>query len=102
MGPEGGVLVGVAQWRFVWGLGEAGRQGVKNQNVEDISSQQIDTGPLILGSLFFFSPLLDMICIANGSSVALALFFLESRIKKKKPSEKGEIGGFPQHTGPTL
>lgn len=29
-----------------------GREGVKNQNAEDISSQQIDTGPLIPD--FFF------------------------------------------------
>lgn len=50
-------------------------KGVKNQNVEDISSQQIDTGPLIPG---FFPFLLDMICIANGSSVALAF----SRVRK--------------------
>lgn len=32
-----------------------GRQGVKNQNVEDISSQQIDTGPLIPGFSFLSS-----------------------------------------------
>lgn len=98
-GAQGRRVVVVAQWRFVWGLGETGRQRVKNQNVEDISSQQIDTGPLILGSLFFFPPLLDTICIANGCSVALA-FFLESR-KKKKPLKGGDRG-FPQHTGPTL
>lgn len=52
-----------------------GSEGVKNQKVEDISSQQIDTAPLIPS--VFFPSLLDMICIANGCSVALA-FFLES------------------------
>lgn len=46
-----------------------GRDGVKNQNVGDISRQQIDTGPLIL---LLFSLLLDMICIANASCVTLA------------------------------
>lgn len=54
-----------------------GREGVKNQNVEDISSQQIDTGPLIPAS--FFLP--HMICIANGSSVALAFFWSQKRVE---------------------
>lgn len=60
MGPCGTIVVCLRD----------GREGVKNQIAEDISSQQIDTGPLIPS--FFFPFLLDMICIANGSSVALA------------------------------
>lgn len=62
-------------------------EGVKNQNVEDISSQQIDTGPLIPGFFFFFPFLLDMICIANGGPVALAFFWSQEKLGK------GEIGG---------
>lgn len=62
-----------------------GREGVKNQIVENISSQQIDTGPLIPS--VFFSFLLDMICIANGSSVALAF----SEVKKDWTG--GGVGG---------
>lgn len=66
-----------------WGPGDNGgcvgdgREGVKNQNVEDISSQQIDTGPLIPG--FFFSFLLDMICIANGGFCRSGLFWSQKR-----------------------
>lgn len=101
VGPKGRRVVVAAQWRFVWGLGEAGRQRVKNQNVEDISSQQIDTGPLILGSpffLFFFIP------FWTPSALQMAVrwlwpFFMESR-KKKKRLLKGGDRGFPQHTGP--
>ena len=56
---------GTEGWGGPWGamagcVGDS-TEGVKNQNTDDISSQQIDTGPLIL--LLF--PL-DMICIANG------------------------------------
>lgn len=90
MGPEGG------GWRrrhngcLSGGLGEAGRQGVKNQNVEDISSQQIDTGPLILGSLFSPPPPSGHDLHCKWRFCRTGLFFLES---KKNPSEKGEIGG---------
>lgn len=41
----------MAQWWFVWGGGTAGK-GSRIRMREDISSQQIDTGPLIPG--FFF------------------------------------------------
>lgn len=51
-----------------------GREGVKNQNVEDISSQQIDTGPLIPAS-FFLPPGHDLHCKWRFCRIGL---FLES------------------------
>lgn len=45
MQKSGGEKVG--PWRTMVVCLRKGREGVKNQNVEDISSQQIDTGPLI-------------------------------------------------------
>lgn len=72
-----------------------GREGVKNQNVKDISSQQIDTGPLI-PSFFFPSSwtwsALQMAILSHWS-------FLESE-KTWEEGFEGKIGGFPQHTHP--
>lgn len=68
-------------------LGE-GREGVKNQNVEDISSQQIDTGPLIPASLFL-PPGHDLHCKCKFCRIGL---FLESE-KNGWWREGEKIGG---------
>lgn len=72
-----------------------GREGVKNQIVEDISSQQIDTGPLILSFSFPSS--------WTWSALQMAVVSQWPFLKSEKIGGWARVGwgnqGFPQHTG---
>lgn len=62
------------QWRFVWGTAGKGSR-IRMWRTLAVSRLIQDHWFLLL-----FSFLLDMICIANGSSVALAFFWSQNRV----------------------
>lgn len=82
------------QWRFVWGMAGKGSR-IRMWRTLAVSRLIQDHWFLLL-----FSFLLDMICIANGSSVALVFFWSQNRV-----GEGGggwEDRGFPHHTPPPV
>lgn len=85
-GPRG-------QWWFVWGTAGKGSR-IRMWRTLAVSRLIQDHWFLLL-----FSFLLDMICIANGSSVALAFFWSQKRVEG---GGGWEDRGFPHHTPPPV
>lgn len=75
------------QWLLVWGTAGKGSR-IRMWRTLAVSRLIQDHWFLLL-----FSFLLDMICIANGSSVALAFFWSQKRV------EGGGLGGWMRSSG---